>query len=147
MPLARLRRDREEVELWWQRPLWEFTEGRFLGRYAEALRAASLSTSHLRPDFVLIAKRPAHCLLVEVKLTQRDEYSPDRRGIVDALAYLQDADQALTGFPEPHALVIAWNSKAAPAPARVVVANQDEIELAMTMILDTWAMTEMGLTA
>jgi len=93
----------------------------------------------IRPDFILFSNTPPRALLVEVKLTEREEYTPDRRGIVDALAYLHDAQEALQSFPAPRALVVAWNSDANPAAASVVVANQAGVSDAIARILGQWA--------
>ena len=64
---------------------------------------------------VVDASRKA-ALIVEVKFTSVDEYSPDRRGVQDALMYLRDAMAIVEELPLPQALVVAWNSKAAPGP-------------------------------
>jgi len=55
-------------------------------------------------------------LIVEVKFTSRDDYSPDRRGIQDALMYLRDAMAIVEELPLPQALVAGWNSRATPGP-------------------------------
>ena len=68
-------------------------------------------------------------LLIEVKLTADEDHSPDRDGLRDMLAYLSDASEVLQGMADPHGLVVAWNSQAAPThSAEVTIANQHNFQ-------------------
>jgi hypothetical protein len=52
-----------------------------------------------------------------------------RDGLRDMLAYLSDASELLQGMADPHGLVVAWNSQAAPThSAEVTIANQHNFQ-------------------
>jgi hypothetical protein len=79
-------------------------------------------------DF-LVVHPSGQLLLIEVKLTADDDQSPDRDGLRDMLAYLSDASEVLQGMADPHGLVVAWNSQAAPThSAEVTIANQHNFQ-------------------
>jgi len=79
----------------------------------------------LRPDFVLEIPEGRR-ILVEVKLTVMEDGSPERDGLRDVLAYLQDGQTLFKGRPHPHAIVAAWNAAGAPGSptAQIQIANQ-----------------------
>jgi hypothetical protein len=127
------------LTLWWQRPVWHVApELRHSSSYSAALRAARLSQSALRPDFVLRSVDPKRLLLVEVKHTETDELTSDRRAIFDALAYLDDGKAVFHDLPTPHALAVGWGSRADATPDRVVVASFDILPDALETVLRAW---------
>jgi hypothetical protein len=77
--------------------------------------------------------------MVEVKQT-KTEAQPVRRGILEAMAYLDDATSVIENQPFPHALVVGWNAKATPAFGRIVVADQDDVASAVDVILSAWSL-------
>ncbi len=129
-PLGRIR-------LWWQRPLAAARPDHTASStYREVLRGAGMSQSSLRPDF-LIDGPGSSVLVVEVKHTAREGYTPERAGIVDALAYLSDARETFSRLPEPHALVVAWNATGSPSRSPVMVADDNQIEQALELYLSS----------
>jgi hypothetical protein len=144
-PLAQMTRSTEKMTLWWQRSIW----GRGLfdpqaSRFGAVLKNAGMSVWPLRPDFLLVGENPTRVLIVEVKQTAREGVTPDRRGIAEALAYLDDAAEIMKPLPLPHAMVVAWNSTGMPASGRVVVSDQQSVTSALATILDSWATTASG---
>jgi hypothetical protein len=139
VPLSRLRRGSQELEVWWQTPIWRFFPGlRDTSAYRQALEQAGLQYAPLRPDFVVVDAARRSALIVEVKFTSLDDRSPDRRGVQDALMYLRDAMAVVEELPLPHALVAAWNSRAVPRPHRVVVCDQETVRDGIRLVVDSW---------
>lgn len=138
VPLSRLRRGGQELEVWWQTPIWRFfPELRDTSAYRQALEEAGLQYSPLRPDFIVVDAARRSALIVEVKFTS-SEGSPYGRGVQDALTYLRDAMAVVEVLPLPHALVAAWNSHAVPRPHRVVVCDQETVRDGIKLVVDTW---------
>lgn len=136
IPFARFNLDRTFAELWWQTPIWQVFESSSQSRYREALKQAGMSRSTLRPDFVL--RISDNALMIEVKQTGRENMSPDREGIREALAYVKDAEAMLATKTAPHALVVAWNSLGRPAAGQILVADQDGIADSLAVVLAQW---------
>jgi hypothetical protein len=131
------------LELYWQRPLWGIHAARNQSQYRQVREMAGLRRSLLRPDFLLRSSDGRFVLPIEVKHTTSEGLAPDHAGIVDALAYLQDAGDVLQSQPKPHALVIAWGTKATPnCNSRVAVGNLTSISSALDEILHRWAEAE-----
>ncbi len=103
------------LRLYWQRPILATLGARTGSRYHQILQAAGLPPSSLRPDFLLATRELDRVLVIEVKHTTRTDTRPDREGILDALAYLYEAQSLLADLPDPRALVVAW----APQPSRM----------------------------
>jgi hypothetical protein len=94
--------------------------------------AATAAAARFRVDLPAMARR----FVVEVKLTTLAEGSPDRDGMRDALAYLQDTEQIFRDCAPPHALVVAWNPTAAQRhPSVIRVANQNNLRDSLASIL------------
>jgi hypothetical protein len=87
---------------------------------------------------LLVSESPARLLIVEVKQTEVEGAKPERRGVLEAMAYLHDAGSRIDAYPSPAALVIGWNADASPGLDRIVVTSQNEIENAVAMVLDAW---------
>jgi hypothetical protein len=138
VPFARLRRGAEELDIYWQRPLWAVEGSGGSGRWATALDDAGMANGQLRPDFVIKVSNPGRLAFVEVKLTEAKEGTRDRSGLQDAFAYAFDAESLLAPYPEPHGLVVAWNAEGRPGPGRFVVASQDAIPAAVQAMLAQW---------
>lgn len=140
LPFARLQRLGETITVWYQRGLPLVAGGEvFDGEYARALQAAGLSRSSLQPDFIVTREPGREILLVEVKFTAREDESPDRVGIKDALMYLHDGRSVLESKARPRALVAAWNSKAHPnSGADVMVCAQGTVGQAAAAVLGAW---------
>lgn len=131
---------RAALTIWWQRSLWTTRlAGKSPSRYTETLEAAVLGPGRLRPDFIVSSADPARLLLVEVKQTAVAGARPEKRGVLEALAYLHDAEEVLRSHPYPHALVVGWSAPATAAPGRIVVASQSTIDEAIGLVLDEWA--------
>lgn len=77
-------------------------------------------------------------LFVEAKQTRVGDATPVRRGIVEGLAYLDDAASIFRQIPVPHALVVAWNAGGSPGLGRVVVSDQEQIAAATDLIDCAW---------
>jgi hypothetical protein len=137
-PFARLWEGTREARLYWHHPLWSIHGDPSQSVYRRILADAGMTLRHLIPDFLIVQDEPRRVLIVEVKLTEREAYRADRRGILDAMAYLHDAGGELRGLPEPHALVVAWNAEGRPRQGRVLVADQDQIGAAVALILRQW---------
>jgi hypothetical protein len=124
------------VEIWWQRALWGL-EGmpQSKGKLRQILGDAQMRQQSFRPDFIvhlLDARRP---VLFEVKLTSTLESANEREGILEALAYLNDAEEPLKSLPLPKAAVIAWNATGRPAASLVSVADQLSVPSVVDLIL------------
>jgi hypothetical protein len=132
LPMARLRKGEDQIEVWWQRAVWTVVGGS--GRLSEVLEKARMPQAPWRPDFIISRTRPAMTVLVEVKLTSRD-VSRERDGLRDMFAYLFDATSHFTGKPFPHGIVVAWDAGARPASERVVIASQDTLGEALDIVL------------
>jgi hypothetical protein len=144
MPFAKfISADGDEYELWWHRAIWVSHADKSFSAYADVLRAARLRTSPLIPDFLLVRRPSLRVLMIEVKLTEQETGTPDRRGIQDALGYVKDAERFLLRVPEPHALVVAWNSAATPTEHRIVVSSEARVQEALEVVLGTWARSEL----
>jgi hypothetical protein len=139
LPFAVLSRGPDRLTVWRERSLWGLTPSAFPSRYRQTLQGASMSLYPLRPDYIVFGDAPPRTLLVEVKLTKGDGPAADRRGIVEAMAYLHDAQQLLATQPKPHALVVAWGAEGSPAPGEIVVSDQHNIGQALASILGRWA--------
>jgi hypothetical protein len=135
---AHLARGDLAVEVWWQRSLWDVspTADVETSQYRSILDKAGMRRSSLRPDFTIVCS-DGRTMVVEVKHTLRGEYTPERQGIVDALAYVQDAATFFAGQSEPHALVVAWNATGRPAPAKVIVSDVEQLHQALELFLAT----------
>jgi hypothetical protein len=127
--------------MWWQRSIWGVLGDKHLSRYRSALVASRMPPGALRPDFLLLSEFPPRLLIVEVKQTEVEGAKPERRGLLEAMAYLHDAGVRISSFPEPKALVIGWNADATPGFNRIVVTSQDKIPEAVSLILDAWSNT------
>jgi hypothetical protein len=127
-----------QLTLWWQRSIWRVLGDKSLSRYRSALQASHMPLGTLRPDFLLVSESPARLLIVEVKQTEVEGAKPERRGVLEAMAYLHDAGSRIDAYPSPAALVIGWNADASPGLDRIVVTSQNEIENAVAMVLDAW---------
>ncbi len=125
------------LTLWWQKSIWSVVSPSDVSRFNSALNASHMSSSSLRPDFLLVSTSPPGLLIVEVKQSEV-EFEPERRGLVEAMAYIHDAGTVLSEFPEPHALVVGWNAKATPGLNSIVVTDQDQIESAIKLVLGAW---------
>jgi hypothetical protein len=77
--------------------------------------------------------------MIEVKQTEVEGAKPERRGLLEAMAYLHDAGEVITTNPKPNALVVGWNADASPGLDRIVVTSQDEIPGAVSLILEAWS--------
>ena len=122
VPLAALIRAGSRLELWWQRSIWSLPAAAGVpSRYRLITDAAQMAPAPLLPDFLLLGAKPAQLVIVEVKLTEDDEMTADRRGIAEAMAYLYDAANYAEAVESLRALVVAWNSKATPSPGSLVV--------------------------
>jgi hypothetical protein len=138
---ARLRRGNRRIRLFWHQSFWSVAGHVSASQYRRTLLGAKMTARPLLPDFLMVQDEPRRVLIIEVKLTDREEYRADRRGILDAMAYLYDVGHELADVPEPHALVVAWNADGKPNPARIVVTDQDGIRRATTMVLREWDCT------
>lgn len=127
-----------ELTIWWQRSIWRLLGHREDSRYRQALLASRMPLGALRPDFVIMSSSPRRIPMVEVKQMTVDKAKPERRGLREAMAYLDDANSLLSILPGPHALVIGWNATASPGLSRVVVTNQDEIGDAVRLVANEW---------
>jgi hypothetical protein len=128
-----------KLTLWWQRSPWnvlpDWREADSV--YGEVLASAGLARSGLRPDFILEFSEPARkVVLVEAKHTSRAGFAPDRTGVFDALAYLQDAEGRFAPSTLPHIIVVAQNSSATPALHRIMVSGPDKLDAAVSLLLD-----------
>jgi hypothetical protein len=109
-------------------------------KYAKILAKAEMSSMRLRPDFLLAAEEPKRLLMVEVKQTAVEDAKPERRGVVEAMAYIHDAEDLLTAYPYPHALVVGWDASATPEIGEeIAVANQGNLSVAIHKILHSWS--------
>jgi hypothetical protein len=140
VPFAVLRGP-HNLTMWWQRSIWGVLGDKYLGRYRSALVASHMPLGALRPDFLLLSDLPPRLLVVEVKQTEVEGAKPERRGLLEAMAYLHDAGARIGIFPDPQALVIGWNADATPGFNRTVVTSQDEIPEAVNLILEAWSNT------
>lgn len=131
-----------KLTLWWQRSPWSVLPD-WRGAdsvYGEVLASAGLARSSLRPDFILEFSEPARrVVLVEAKHTSRAGFAPDRAGVFDALAYLQDTEGRFAPSALPHIIVVAQNSSATPALHRIMVSGPDKLATAVSLLLDGWA--------
>ena len=137
-PLGELQRpsDGARFRLWWQRSPWDIRQDIPVthSRYRQVLVDAQIAGKQpLRPDFVLEAPDRS-VLLIEVKHTLTLQ-TPERVGIRDMLAYLDDTEAIVSGQPYPHGLVVAWGATARPSRARVIVSDLDDVADAMGQIL------------
>jgi len=127
------------ITIWWQRSLWALqAAGDGQSRYEGTLRAASMTLGKLRPDFLIVCHDPPRLVVVEVKQTADAAARPERRGVLEAMAYLHDAQDVFRRYPYPHALVVGWNARAIPGEGQIVVANQDNVADAVASLLDNW---------
>jgi hypothetical protein len=139
VPFARFRWP-YPVEIYWQRSPWRiFPSERAHSRYRQTLRSARMPVAALRPDFFLVVGTERRPMIVEVKQTTREGSRPERRGILDAMAYLHDAQDVVARVDKPHALVVAWNARATPALDEIVVASQDTLKNAVELLLAAWS--------
>jgi hypothetical protein len=125
--------------LWWQRGLWNTLNGQG-GQYLDILNANKMARQQLRPDLVLTTLDQSRILLIEVKQTRVADVSPERRGVLEAMAYLYDAGERFEDLPRPHALVVAWNANAIPGVGAVMVADQFNIPAAMERVVNAWSL-------
>ena len=98
-----------------------------------------MTLAPLRPDLLLIPESPPRLLIIEVKQTETETSKPERRGLVEAMAYIHDAASILHQRPEPNALVVGWNASATPGFDSVVDTDQDHTLTAIELILDAWS--------
>ena len=128
------------LTLWWQLGLWNIL-GSPGGAYRDILDANDMRRQQLRPDLVLVCNNPRRTLLIEVKQTGSEDASPERRGVLEAMAYLYDAAAALATLPTPQALVVAWDASTIPGLAPIVVSSQDSLADALGITMDAWGLT------
>jgi hypothetical protein len=128
-----------KLTMWWQRSIWTVLGDNILSRYRRALVASHMPPGALRPDFLLVSDSPPRLLMIEVKQTEVEGAKPERRGLLEAMAYLHDAGEVITTNPKPNALVVGWNADASPGLDRIVVTSQDEIPGAVSLILEAWS--------
>lgn len=126
------------LTLWWQRSPWTAVFTGLGGRYKDTLDANGMSSASLRPDFLLSCASPPRLLMIEVKQTAVENAGPERRGVLEAMAYLHDLGAQLDGYPVPRALVIGWDASASPGISPIIVANQDRIAAAIDLVLTSW---------
>jgi hypothetical protein len=133
-PFARMVNGADEITMWWQRSVWSLALSRSRGGfYAQVLRDAQMSQFPLRPDFVVQLPR-GNIVVVEVKHTMHEDLTPERAGIVDALAYLKDIE----GHVEAdfvRALVVAWNATGRPNRSAVIVSDQGHLTEAAELLV------------
>jgi hypothetical protein len=124
------------VEIWWQRALWSL-DGMPLakGKLRQILADARMRQQSFRPDFIIHFLDSQRPVLVEVKLTSTLERANEREGILEALAYLHDAESIVSTLPYPRAVVIAWNASGIPAPSLVSVGDQSGVGAVLDLIL------------
>jgi hypothetical protein len=127
-----------KLTVWWQRSVWTVLGDKDLSRYRRALVASQMPRQLLRPDFLLVAESPPRMLMVEVKQTEVEGAKPERRGLLEAMAYLHDVGSIIDLYPIPNALVIGWNADASPGLDPIVVTGQDEISEAVRIVLSAW---------
>jgi hypothetical protein len=141
-PFATMELGGGRLELWWQRPIWIFYPALSEeSEYRRTLVEVGLSSSSLRPDFVLLDSDRERIVAIEVKYSAVDEHSADRRGIQDALLYLSDANAVFEDKPLPHALVASWNTSATLQAGRVLVCSRETVRMAVTQIVNSWTST------
>lgn len=129
-PFARLVNPACSITIWWQRSLWSLPFSKLdTSVYQSIAAAAGLRKSSLRPDFVLWDETNHRLLLVEVKHSLIG--SNERQGVTDVLAYIHDAEDLVTSFPAPHALVVAYNASGTPGEADVMISDEDNIDVAL----------------
>lgn len=114
LPFAVLRRGDDLVRLWYQRSLRSVRGVPTNSLYSDIRQANNLRRSSLIPDFIL-ELAGGRIVVVEVKLTQRLTTAHIRSGLSDSLAYLLDTKEVFDGQPDPHAIVVAWDSGAVPS--------------------------------
>ncbi|MBM7804217.1 hypothetical protein JOD57_000054 [Geodermatophilus bullaregiensis] len=131
-PIARLRSADREARIYWQTSLWSIgATARSSGRLAEVVRAARLPHRDLRPDLLVDIESTTdrRIFIGEVKYTERSPSRAESRGILDALAYLKDADEYYVDKSwRPHAFVVAWGSEARPAADLVSVTDLKRVD-------------------
>lgn len=124
------------VEVWWQRAIWSLGGmPTAKGKLRQILADAQMSQQSFRPDFIVNfvdANRP---VLFEVKLTSVLERANEREGVLEALAYLHDAEIVVSKLPLPRAAVIAWNASGTPARSLVSVGDQNSVEAIVDLVL------------
>jgi hypothetical protein len=87
------------------------------------------------PDFLLHFRDLRRPVFLEVKLTSVKERANERQGILEALAYLHDAEPVLGKLPLPRAAVVGWNASGQPARSLVTVGDQNSIGEIAELIL------------
>lgn len=132
---ARVEIAARHITMYYQRSAWSLPCVGGTGRFATAASAGGLSTSALRPDFVLVDDAtPPNLFLVEAKHTAKG-VAIDRDGIRDCLAYLHDLETA-EGIGHRRCLVVASNSTGTPAQTEVSVSGPDQIAAAATTLIE-----------
>jgi hypothetical protein len=137
-PFAVLHRADQQVTIWWQRAVNDLYPALApRSTYSRTLAAAGMTGSSLRPDFIVDIGAAVNgpSLVVEVKHTTQGDHTPERRGIVDAMAYLEDSREHLAGKQPPHALVVAWNASGRPAVAPIMVSDEEHLGQAINIAL------------
>lgn len=124
---AQITYEESQFTMLWQRSYWQLPFFRAGGLYRQILNSNALKTSSLRPDFIFYSSgtRP-RVALIEVKFTAREDYSPDRAGIIDCLAYLRDIDQGSAGA-DINCLVVANQTSATPVNDLICVAGPEDL--------------------
>jgi hypothetical protein len=134
-----------DLTIWWQRSIWNLSVGHDLpSRYRQTLKDAGLSVMPLRPDFLVVTKNHQRILLVEVKQSEGEGGGPERRGIVEAMAYLHDARALFDNLPSPRGLVVGWDAPATPRRSEVIVSNESGVLDALRVVLTSWGLTAEG---
>jgi hypothetical protein len=137
-PFAELINEGQRLRVYWQRAVGQLVpELPVESFFSSVLRAAQMSASSLRPDFVILRDEPFSVLMVEVKHTLNQKTS-ERRGIVEMLAYLKDCEEVLSGLPRPVGLVVAWGATGRPSLNDVMVADFPDIPAAVDTMLLGW---------
>jgi len=131
-PLARLRSQHLEVRIFWRTSVWSLgPDGASSGRLARVIKDAGLQHRNLVPD-LLLEMRSEHSrriVIGEVKYTERNAASAEGRGLLDALAYLKDAEAYYADKRWlPHAFVIAWGSSAEPTEGLISVTDLTRVD-------------------
>jgi hypothetical protein len=131
-PLAQLANADHVIQLWWQKSHWKVCGlDPALGLWRQVLESNSMTPSPLRPDFVVWDNSARRMVLVEVKLTAKDEdgFTLERDGIRDMLGYLADVGAAPGQSFSVQGGVVAWNATGRPATdgSPILVASQNEI--------------------
>ena len=144
LPFARLHSSLYgALDVWWQRAIWSL-EGMppSRGKLRRILTDATMTQTSFRPDFILHLRDHDRPVIVEAKLTSKPEDTNEREGILESLAYLNDAETIVQELPLPRALVVAWNATGTPARSLVCVGDQDSVPAMVDVVLEPRRLSE-----